>query len=415
MDTGDIWPAADSARVPYRVYRDADIYAAEMERIFYGPTWNFVGFACEIPDPGDFRRIHVGEREVLLLRTGDGAINVIENRCAHRGAQICQALSGNCGNALMCPYHQWTYDLDGKLTGLPFLRGIKGKGGMPDDFDMKQHGLLRLKVENLNGVVFASFDETVPPLRDYFGPEMMKYVTRVFDGRELRVLGTQRQLIDCNWKLVVENFRDPYHAGILHHFLVAFGLFRLDQKSESIMDDSKAHSVVLSHRGSEAGAEDTGGISFAAPDYVLSDPRLLAPTMEYDDDITATIQSLFPGIIVQAQSNTLAMRHVLPRGVGRTELIWTFFGYGDDDAEMNQRRLLQANLMGASGYVTVDDAEVIEFSQLGMNGAPADETVVLELGGRDTDSQDHMVTETLIRGFYQHYRAIMGMDRGAGA
>ncbi len=410
-----IWSTADTTRVPYRVYRDPALYATEMERIFCGPTWNYVGLECEVPRPGDYRRIHIGEREVLLLRNVEGALTVVENRCAHRGAQICQALSGNCGNALICPYHQWTYDLDGVLTGMPFRRGIKGKGGMPDDFDMKDHGLRRLRVETLNGVVFASFDEAVPPIREYLGAGMEKYFTRVFDGRPLRVLGYQRQMIDCNWKLVVENFKDPYHAGILHLFLVSFGLFRLDQKSESVIDESKGHSVVLSHRGSEEGQEDTGGVKIAAPDFVLSDPRLLMSRKEFPDDVTATIQALFPSIIVQAQSNTLAMRHAIPKGVGRTELIWTFFGYADDDEEINAMRLRQANLMGVSGYVTVDDAEVLEFSQVGLSGAPGDEAAVLELGGSDTESHDHMVTESLIRGFYTRYRDIMGLGRRADA
>ncbi|MEE8334508.1 MAG: Rieske 2Fe-2S domain-containing protein, partial [Alphaproteobacteria bacterium] len=196
-------------RIPYRFYRDADLYERELERIFYGPTWNYVGLECEVPNAGDFRRVHVGEREVLVLRTAEGGINVIENRCAHRGAQICQALSGNSGGGLMCPYHQWTYDLDGKLTGLPYRRGIKGKGGMPPDFDLARHSLNRLKVEVLNGVVFASFDAP-PPLSDYLGPQMLHFFTRVFDGRPLRLVGYQRQMIDCNWKLQLENLKDPY-------------------------------------------------------------------------------------------------------------------------------------------------------------------------------------------------------------
>ena len=410
-DIRSIWPTTDMTRVPYRIYRDPAIYATEMERVFYGPTWNYVGLECEVPQPGDFRRIHIGEREVLLLRNGTGALIVIENRCAHRGAQICQALSGNCGDALICPYHQWTYDLDGNLTGMPFRRGIAGRGGMADDFDMTAHGLRRLRVEALNGVVFASFDPAAPPFPDDLGPAMARYFTRIFDGRALRVLGYQRQMIDCNWKLVVENFKDPYHAGILHLFLVSFGLFRLDQKSESVIDDSKGHSVVLSHRGSEEGREDIGGVRIAAPDFALSDPRLLSTRREFPDDMTATIQALFPNIIIQAQSNTLALRHVIPRGVGRTELIWTFFGYADDDEEMNALRLRQSNLMGASGYVTVDDAEVLEFSQIGLSGAPDDAAAVLELGGSDTGSHDHMVTESLIRGFYTRYRDIMDPDR----
>jgi len=217
-------------------------------------------------------------------------------------------------------------------------------------------------------------------------------------------------MIDCNWKLQLENLKDPYHAGILHLFLISFGLFRLDQKSRLLTDATRGHSVLMTSRGTEAGQEDTGGVRIAAPDFDLTDRRLIAPRIEFPDDVTLAIQTLFPSLIIQAQSNTLATRHIVPKGVGRHELIWTFFGYRDDDDEMRLLRLRQANLMGASGYVTLDDAEALEFGQSGIDNAPADAAAVLELGGEDTDDSDHLVTETLIRGLYQHYREIMALN-----
>ena len=76
--TGDIFSALDTTRVPFRVYEDHDIYKAELERIFYGPTWNYVGLECEVPKEGDFRRNHIGEREILMIRKKDGGISVVE-------------------------------------------------------------------------------------------------------------------------------------------------------------------------------------------------------------------------------------------------------------------------------------------------------------------------------------------------
>ena len=403
-----LWANASTTRVPFEVYQDGNVYADEMEKIFYGTTWNYVGLESEIPKVGDFRRNFIGEREILMIRKDDGLISVIENRCAHRGAQLCQKLSGNTGNGITCPYHQWSYTLDGDLTGMPFKRGIKGKGGLNQDFDMNQHGLCKLRVESLNGVVFSSFQDNVPTLREYLGPEMFKYFTRIFDGRNIRVVGYQRQVIDSNWKLQMENLKDPYHAGILHLFLISFGLFRLDQKSKCLVDDKKGHSVLISERGSEEGQEDIGGVKIAAPDFSLTDHTLIEPRKEFPDDVTLSIQTLFPSIIIQAQCNTLATRHVIPKGPGSHELIWTFFGFEDDDENMKKLRLRQANLMGASGYVTLDDAEALEFSQLGLTGAPKGNAAVLEIGGTGSESNDHLVTESLIRGFYMRYRDIMG-------
>ena len=399
----------DTTRVPYRVYQDSEIYADELTRIFYGPNWNYLGLECEVPQPGDYRRTFVGEREILMLRTKEGDITAVENRCAHRGTQICQALSGNTGPSLICPYHQWTYTLTGELTGLPYRRGIRGKGGMPEDFDLKNHSLVQLKVEVLNGVVFGTFDPSTPPLEEYLGPDMYNYFVRIFNGRSLRIVGVHRQVIDCNWKLQMENLKDPYHAGILHLFLVKFGLYRLDQKSEFYKNDAMGHSILMTSRGTEKGQEDTGGVRMRAPDFELSDRDLIKTRIEFPDDVTLTIQTIFPSLIVQAQSNTLATRHVIPKGVGSHELVWTFFGFDDDDDELRTLRLRLANVMGPAGYVTLDDAEALEFSQLGIRGTAPDAESVLELGRRGIESNDHLVTETLIRGYYRRYRELMDL------
>ena len=407
----DVFAGRDSTRVPYKVYDDSEIYQMELERIFYGSTWNYAGLECEVPNPGDFRRNFIGEREILMIRTASGDIAVVENRCAHRGAQICQALDGNAGDSLMCPYHQWTYSLEGDLTGVPFRRGYKGQGGFPKDFDLSQHGLSKLKVEVVNGVVYATFDHSMKTVAEELGPDNLKYFTRVFDGRKLRIVGYQRQVIDSNWKLQMENLKDPYHAGILHLFLISFGLFRLDQKSAYYFDDGKGHTVLMTERGTESDDGDYGGVKIAAPDYTLTDHEVVQPRKEFGDDVTLAIQTLFPSIIVQAQSNTLATRHVIPKGPGSHELVWTFFGFEDDDEEMRTLRLRQANLMGSAGYVTLDDAEALEFSQLGIETAPEGAAAVLEIDGKDAESGDCLVTEALIRGFYMRYRDIMGFEK----
>jgi salicylate 5-hydroxylase large subunit len=85
-----LWPAEGSSRVPFRLYSDESVYRREQERIFNGPHWCYVALEAEIPKPGDFRRSHVGERSVIVLRDHDGGVNVLENRCAHRGVRFCQ-------------------------------------------------------------------------------------------------------------------------------------------------------------------------------------------------------------------------------------------------------------------------------------------------------------------------------------
>src|SRR4029079_12448236 len=118
-----IWPDPGVSRVPYRVYADPEIYAQEQQKLFRGPTWNFLAMASEIPNPGDFRPTDIGATPVIVVRGKDGGINALVNRCAHRGNLVCITRAGNA-EQLSCVYHNWTYDLAGKLTSVAFRRGV---------------------------------------------------------------------------------------------------------------------------------------------------------------------------------------------------------------------------------------------------------------------------------------------------
>ena len=399
------WPSTDASKVPYWVYTDPEVYQREQDLIFAGPSWSYVALEVEVPNPGDFKRSTIGDKPVVVVRGRDGVISVLPNRCAHRGVQFCRDAYGNADN-FMCPYHQWTYSLEGRLLGVPFKKGVNGQGGMPEDFRNAEHGLSALAVAQRNGVIFASFDQSMPALEDYLGPSMLTYFDRVFDGRALTLLGYMRQRVPANWKLMFENIKDPYHASLLHVFLVTFGLFRADQPSEVHMDESGMHSVLVSSKGEQTANAATAEMKSFRRDFALQDPRLLDPVREFPGDATVVMQTLWPNLIVQQQSNTLATRQLVTRGPEEFDLVWTFFGYEDDDEEMRLRRLRQANLMGPAGYVSIDDSEVMALAQRGVRSDPA-AAGLLEMGGRDTEDTDHMVTEAAIRAFYAHYRKVM--------
>jgi len=404
------WPDARESRVPYRTYTDPDLYAEELERIFYRGHWCYVGLEAEVPNPGDFKRTVIGERSVILVRADDGSLAVVENHCAHRGVRFCQKEFGNA-RRFVCPYHQWNYDLKGNLVGVPFRNGfiVEGRkvGGMPPDFDMKAHGLTQLKVEAHNGVVFASFDHDVPPLRDYLGPDVMPWFERVFNGRKLVVLGYSRQRIPGNWKLMQENIKDPYHPGLLHTWFVTFGLWRADQRSQMVMDAHGRHAAMISRRNQGGEGEATKGVASFKQNMKLHDDRVLDVAPEpWWNGPTVTMLTLFPSVIIQQQVNSVSTRHIVPRGPGVFDFYWTHFGFADDTPEMTRRRLRQANLFGPAGYVSADDGEVIEMQQQGFSQDPGYRTMS-ELGGREVGPTDHMVTETLIRGLYRYYRGVM--------
>jgi salicylate 5-hydroxylase large subunit len=401
------WPQGDVTRVPYRLYTDPAIFDREMERIFCGRSWAYVGLEAEIPNAGDFKTTVIGDRPVVVTRDTEGRISAFPNRCAHRGVKFCRHEHGNTRH-FVCPYHQWSYDLHGELRGIPFIKGVKQQGGMPADFDRSAHDLPQLTTATRHGVIFASFHRDPPPFEEYLGPSNLDYFDRVFDGRALRVLGYSRQLIPGNWKLMFENIKDPYHASLLHVFLVTFGLFRADQQSAVKMDASGGHALLISRRGEQKHSEHTRDIANLREDFTLKDPRLLDPVREFRGDATVVMQTLWPNLIVQQQSNTLAMRQIRPREPGTFELHWTFFGYEDDDEAMRTRRLRQANLMSSAGLVSADDSEVIKLTQDGVRAYRDDAAVVL-MGGSDTEDTEHMITEAAIRAFYRHYREVMAL------
>ncbi|MFN9470370.1 aromatic ring-hydroxylating dioxygenase subunit alpha [Acidovorax sp.] len=404
------WEGPGTSRVPFKVYTDEELHRKELERFFYQKHWCYVGLEAEIPNAGDFKRTVIGERSVVLVRDAEGGINVIENVCAHRGMQFCRERSGN-RKELVCPYHQWNYTLKGELQGVPFRRGVKqdGKvhGGMPADFNPADHGLNRLKVATRGGVVFASFDHGVESFEDFLGPEILAYFDRLFNGRQLTLLGYSRQRIPGNWKLMQENIKDPYHPELLHTWFVTFGLWRADNKSELRMDARHRHAAMVSTRGQAGKAGQVTQVSSFKESMQLEDPRFLDIVPEpWWGGPTAVMMTLFPSVILQQQVNSVSTRHIQPSGHGAFDFVWTHFGFADDTQEMTQLRLRQANLFGPAGFVSADDGEVIEFSQQGFEQKPFHRALA-ELGGREVGNTDHMVTETLIRGMYQYWREVM--------
>ncbi|GAA6142315.1 aromatic ring-hydroxylating dioxygenase subunit alpha [Hydrogenophaga sp. 5NK40-0174] len=435
-------------RIPFAAYTSEELHKKELERFFYKGHWCYVGLEAEVPKPGDFKRTVVGERSVIMVRDRDGSINVVENVCAHRGMRFCRERHGNKRN-FVCPYHQWGYKLNGDLVGVPFRNGVKQDGqmhgGMPEDFNMADHGLTKLKVAVRGGVVFASFDENVEPFEDYLGPTILQYFDRMFNGRKLTILGYNRQRIPGNWKLMQENIKDPYHPGLLHTWFVTFGLWRADNKSQLRMDDKHRHAAMISTRGNAGKVSEVSQVTSFKQSMKLNDASFLdivpedwwamqgspaaqgrpeapdapsggsdrheVPSVGASNPMpTAVMTTIFPSVILQQQVNSVSTRHIQPNGNGSFDFVWTHFGYEDDTEEMTNRRLTQANLFGPAGFVSADDGEVIEFSQEGFESKPFHRAVA-ELGGKEVENTEHMVTETLIRGMYRYWREVMEADK----
>ena len=400
------WPSNGLSEVPFRLYTDPAQYALEQHRIFQGPTWNYLCLTAELPNAGDYVATTVGEAAVIATRDTAGDINAFVNRCAHRGNLLCFEQRGNV-KEISCIYHGWTYDLQGRLTGVAFEHGVKRQGGMPPEFHKDEHHLRRLRVAEIAGLVFGTFDSEAPDLETYLGAEVCGGIRRVLN-RPVTLLGRSTQVLPNNWKLYFENVKDTYHASILHLFLTTFRINRLSQPGGIwIADNGGNH---FSQAKMDYAAEDAdykAAALRADSEFRLRDPSVIESIDEYGDSVSVQILTIFPGMVLQQIRNTIAIRVLRPRGVDRSELDWIHLGFAGDDEAMTERRLRQGNLVGAAGFISMEDGCVGGFVQRALH-YDDDGSGLVMMGGHDAQSQPFRATEAAIRGFWKQYRALTG-------
>ena len=189
--------------LPGAFYSDPEIHRFDLEQIWYR-DWLFAGHDCEIPKPGNYFTMQVGAYPVVVLRAKDGSIRAFHNTCRHRGSRICPTERGSAGK-LVCPYHGWTYDLDGRLT---YARD------MGETFDASQHGLKPVHCESVGGYIFVCIARQAPDFSD-FRAQMAPYFAphNLADAK----LAHENTIVENgNWKLVWENNRECYHCRPNH-------------------------------------------------------------------------------------------------------------------------------------------------------------------------------------------------------
>ena len=400
------WPAEGLTRVPYWIYSDADIFATEQERIFQGASWNFLCLEAELPGPNTYRRSNLGAMPIVVTRDKDGELHAFENRCAHRGSLLVLKESGEAKD-IICVYHNWSYDLCGTLTGVAFRRGIGGKGGMPSDAKPDAYPPRKLRITTFAGLVFGTLSAETPPLELYLGPEIVARIRRVMRA-PVKSLGGYSQRLANNWKLYMENVKDSYHASLLHTFFTTFQMNRLSQKGGLIVSEDGGNHVSYSITAGATGQKDYAGMRAAQENFKLEAPEVLDWVDEYGDSVGLHILTVFPTFTLQQTRNSLAVRRLVPLGPEATELVWTCFGFADDDDAMTERRLLQANLIGPAGYISMEDGAAPGFVQRAVETAKGELSVV-EMGGASVASDESRVTEAAVRGFWKAYRAHMAL------
>lgn len=200
-----------------RFYTDPEIYDLEVEKII-NRNWILAGHTSQLPEPGDFKVLNVGQESAIIVRGSNGELKAFANVCRHRGSLVCLEHQGHA-DKFQCPYHGWMYDIDGNLTAAR---------NMSDSFDMSTHGLKSVSVGEIYGLMFVCFCDNPPSLdgaiRDLKEPMGM------YDFENLKVAAQKSYPIPANWKLSIENYQECYHCATAHPEYALMHTMMLDRE-----------------------------------------------------------------------------------------------------------------------------------------------------------------------------------------
>ena len=253
-------------------YTDPDIYQSDLETIFYR-EWQFAVPACELTKTGSYARVKIGAYDVIVVRGADGEIRGFHNSCRHRGSILCKGREGQVAK-LVCPYHQWTYDLDGRLI---WARD------MGPEFDPAQHGLRPVHLRNLAGLIYVCVADEAPDFDDF--AELARPYLEVHDLTRAKVAYSSSIVENGNWKLVWENNRECYHCAGTHPALCRS--FPLDPAVAGVSADGSTPPQLQAHfdRCEAAGAPSQFRMGGFAGQYRMARMPLQEKALSYTMDL----------------------------------------------------------------------------------------------------------------------------------
>ena len=197
--------------LPGSAYADEAVYRAEAE--LFRRHWVSIACGQSAPEPGDAFPLRIHDQSLLLVRGKQGELRVFYNLCRHRGARLVDAPCRLSGSRIRCPYHAWSYHLDGRLAAIPHFHRAAKAGG-PDADEASQLGLLPVRSAVWRDVVFVNLSGDAPPFEEVIAPldERMAH----WSAEELSPLSSDEVELQADWKLAAENFVDAYHLAVVH-------------------------------------------------------------------------------------------------------------------------------------------------------------------------------------------------------
>jgi phenylpropionate dioxygenase-like ring-hydroxylating dioxygenase large terminal subunit len=346
-----------------RVHSDEALYQLELERVF-ARGWNFMCHESQLRNAGDYFINYIGEDQVICVRDEEGQINVLLNTCRHRGNALCRAEQGRA-KSFVCSYHGWNYGLDGRLIGVPgqstYYHG---------DLDKSRLGLVKAaKVESYLGFYFATMASDAPSLYDYLGDVGRTGLGMVCANGDVEVVdGIQKNIIDCNWKIAVDNLFDWYHVVYSHASAGHAGIM-----DPAAVVRPKNQMVMLGDYGQAIGGpglpkemqdkidsmSDEERVAFAQSGqagFPRIRPRKATELMGPEGVRSQGHPNIFPNLWITLGGQQLCLR--LPRGPSHTELWWFTIIPKDTPPPLRQAVMRMAiHLFGPAGLLEQDDGE----------------------------------------------------------
>ena len=301
MDLSDFQFQPDLARastIPARWYTDPAMLDAERSRVF-GRTWQSVGLAEKVAVPGSYLACEIAGEPVVVTRAKDGALHALSNVCRHRGAVVAEG----CGQAavLRCPYHAWSYALDGRLLAQPEFEGV-------EEWDRAAVRLPQFQVETWGPFLFVNQNPQAPPLADVLGAIPREAAESGCPIEHLHLSCRRDYEIECNWKVYIDNYLEGYHLPAAHP-----SLFRELDYQRYRVDTFRYYSSQIAPIRTRS--EEARRYQFA------------------DADRSALYYWIFPNFMLNIYPDNLSSNLILPLGPDRTLTIFEWFAYEGEVAQ----------------------------------------------------------------------------------
>lgn len=412
-DTGRYDKLIRPDKVHGTLYTDPSIFAEELHKIWYR-TWVFVGHESEVAQPNDYVRKKLGPQDVIMTRDRDGEVHLLLNRCAHRGNQVCDDAKGNSGT-FRCPYHGWTFRNTGELIGFPFF---KGYGARKLDLALGQVP----RVEAYGGFVFGSFAADGPSLVEHLGAAAgeIDRLTRLSpEGRVELTAGWLQHRTRANWKLLAENETDGYHPQFVHGSIFGvtgstIGPLYSDSSIAVTRDLGGGHSENDLRPEFRKFAEPMrwfGTTESRVPDYIAAMRKLHGAAAEQILIEGGPHVMIFPNLFIAE----IQVFNIQPVAVDECVQYSTAVQLAGAP-ELNRRMVSQCvGSVGPAGMLLADDTEMYERNQEGLEALSPEWLDVRRGLNRETvDDAGFTIgsatDETGMRGFWSHYKDLMGKD-----